>query len=133
MQTEQQAAPMGDPDERHDGDRSVGLKWNVGEPTEEGQPQARLHVMYFKDAGYVAWLDIVQTDGVFERSYPFGPQEKILTVPASRFGRSAFERATDSALDQLRHRFENGDRVVRAYFDPAVIARFDGTPQSIQV
>lgn len=133
MQTEQQPTPMGDPDKRHDNDRSVELKWNVGERTEEGRSQARLNVVYFKNAGYVAWLDIVQMQGVFEKSYPLGPKERILTVPASRFGRPALQRALDSALVQLRSRFENGDPVVRAYFDPAVIAGFDGTPESIQV
>ena len=133
MQTDQPPTPLNDPDARHAGDRYVHLKWNVGQPTNLGRPQARLYVMYIKNSGYVSALDIVQVKGATETSYPFGPKVTILTETATRFARTAFGRAIDNAVARLRLRFQDEDPVVLTFFDPDLVAKFDGTPQSIGV
>jgi hypothetical protein len=119
--------PGTEPDHRkvdRDG-RGIAVKWNLGDPGEDGQQrQARLHVGYQKSCGYRALVTTVLTSytlGAVSEYYPVSLMklDEVVVISATRFSQKGLERAITEALTVLQNRVDRGDPDIVRHFDLA--------------
>jgi hypothetical protein len=129
IETNAQAYPVSALSEpvRHDRDRDIRAKWDVGQADRDGwQPQALLLVTYHKGTGYRASLSTVheRRERMFvAEQFQFGtPVLSIYAQPGTRFNRATLGKVYDRALAELRRRYAADDAAVLAYFEPTTAA-----------
>jgi hypothetical protein len=119
--------PGTEPDHREvdrDG-RGIAVKWNLGDPGEDGQQrQARLHVGYQKSCGYRALVTTVLTTytlGAVAEYYPVSLMklDEVVVISATRFSQKGLAKAFTEALIVLQNRVDRGDSAIVRHFDVA--------------
>ncbi|MFD4356856.1 hypothetical protein ACFWPX_30190 [Nocardia sp. NPDC058518] len=133
-------APMTEPTQRTGDrrDRYLTASWPVGEPDAKGwQARTDLNVSYYKGIGYRAVVNTLherQEGTCRTQRVNLGMGKtatEIHTQPATRYNAKTLTQVYDTAVSELRRRYEADDDTVTPYFNadsPAFI--YFGAPST---
>lgn len=105
--------------------QSIAGIWDVGEPDHEGFRAQTTLVVLFTGASYWVHLSVgaVRREGDHSRTVIDGgplPSTILNEVDGkTRFHRGTLNNLFTMSLAEVQRRFDDGDPVIRSYFDPA--------------